>query len=83
MGALRLLKNRIAMAHKAILGVRTHGQTSLTVPPFVVNLGFFSRLGGAVLEAETAKQLHIPGRFVVCSQSAIPAFCLIFSTSNS
>jgi len=25
------------MAQKAILGVWTHGQTSLTVPPFVVN----------------------------------------------
>jgi len=42
MGMLRLLKNPIAMTHKAILGVWTHGQTSLTVPPFVVNLNFFN-----------------------------------------
>ena len=32
------------MAQKAILGVWTHGQTSLTVPPLVVNSNFFNSL---------------------------------------
>jgi hypothetical protein len=34
------------MAQKAILGVWTHGQTSLTVPLFVVNLDFFNSPAG-------------------------------------
>jgi len=40
-----------AMAQKAIQGVWTHGQTSLTVPPFVVNVNFFNNPSDTVFQA--------------------------------
>jgi len=42
------LRNCIAVSgqwHKMGFSVSGHGQTSLTVPPFVVNLNFFNRSG--------------------------------------
>jgi len=48
---MELLKNLMAMTgqwHKTRFSVSGHGQTSLTVPPFVVSLNFFNRAKNGV-----------------------------------